>query len=258
MKYMSDTSLAALLAHLTNKFANITHSHSPNDISEVIPVSKGGTGSADRALALNNLVVVPVRDPVSVTSEDYRHSGIYYLTSPTDSPTNGVGYLVTVRGEGKNHMQFWIGSESGKTGIYNRERVYAGSGSVWTSWKHMLTEDDLSTVQYTPTALNNSDVSGCHVYKKAGWVHVTGYVRVLPTSTSAANIQAAQLPDECMPFESARGISYRSITGGLEFHAIEVNASGKLVVSGIVGTVSGSSYERQTIFLAISYPAQND
>lgn len=55
MKYMSSNSLSALVNTLKQKFAALTHTHSPNDLTSAVPIAKGGTGAATRSGSFENL-----------------------------------------------------------------------------------------------------------------------------------------------------------------------------------------------------------
>ena len=116
----------------------------------------------------------------------------------------------------------------------------------------------ITTTEYTSsaTALNSTDITGLKIYKTLDRVYIEGYVSLLPTSTSAHQIQAAQLPNECIPSVTSRGVAYRKIgstTTDSRIYPLEVTTTGKMIFTGIVGTQSGSSYERQTILFSTSY-----
>lgn len=135
----------------------------------------------------------------------------------------------------------------------------AKGGTGATTVQAALTNLGVTPAEYTLTALNSAEVPNCKVYKMLGWVHIGGYIRVIPTSTSAMNITVARLPSECLPADAVRGVSYRKINNDTEgeFHPLEISTSGNMIVSGVVGTESGSSYERQTIFFSVTYRAKN-
>lgn len=136
----------------------------------------------------------------------------------------------------------------------------ANGGTGATTVQAALTNLGVTPTEYTLTALNSAEVSGCKVYKMLGWVYIGGYIRVFPTSTSAANITVARLPSECLPANAVRGVSYRKINNDTEgeFHPLEISTSGNMIVLGVVGVESGSSYERQTIFFSTFYRASDN
>ena len=131
-------------------------------------------------------------------------------------------------------------------------------GTGATTASGALTNLGITTTEYTPTGLNNSTVTGCKVYKMLDRVYLEGYISVLPTSTSAHYIQAAQLPSECYPPANTRGLAYiKESTNAVSPIALEVTTAGKVVLTGIVGVQSGSSYTRQNIYFATSYHVDN-
>lgn len=131
-------------------------------------------------------------------------------------------------------------------------------GTGATTASGALSNLGIATTEYTPTGLNNSTVTGCKVYKTLDRVYLEGYINVLPTSTSAHYIQAAQLPSECYPPANTRGLAYiKESTNAVSPIALEVTTAGKVVLTGIVGVQSGSSYTRQNIYFATSYHVDN-
>ena len=131
-----------------------------------------------------------------------------------------------------------------------------GTGAITASGA--LTNLGISTTEYTPTGLNNCTVTGCKVYKTLDRVYLEGYISVLPTSTSPHQIQSAQLPNECYPPANTRGIAYiKGSDNVVSPIALEVTTNGKVVLTGIVGVQSGSSYTRQNIYFSTSYHVDN-
>lgn len=131
-------------------------------------------------------------------------------------------------------------------------------GTGATTASGALSNLGITTTEYTPTELNNCTVTACKVYKTLDRVYLEGYISVLPTSTSPHYIQAAQLPSECYPSANTRGMAYTKESGNIVSPiALEVTTAGKVVLTGIVGVQSGSSYARQNIYFSTSYRVDN-
>ena len=134
----------------------------------------------------------------------------------------------------------------------------AKGGTGATTASGALSNLGIATTEYTPTGLNNCTVTACKVYKTLDRVYLEGYISVLPTSTSAHYIQAAQLPSECYPPANTRGMAYTKESSNIVSPiALEVTTAGKVVLTGIVGVQSGSSYTRQNIYFSTSYRVNN-
>ena len=131
-------------------------------------------------------------------------------------------------------------------------------GTGATTASGALSNLGITTTEYTPTGLNNCTVTACKVYKTLDRVYLEGYISVLPTSTSAHYIQAAQLPSECYPPANTRGMAYTKESSNIVSPiALEVTTAGKVVLTGIVGVQSGTSYTRQNIYFSTSYRVDN-
>ena len=131
-------------------------------------------------------------------------------------------------------------------------------GTGATTASGALTNLGITTTEYTPTGLNNCTVTGCNVCKTLDRVYLSGYISVMPTSTSPHYIQAAQLPSECYPPANTRGMAYTKESSNIVSPiALEVTTAGKVVLTGIVGVQSGSSYTRQNIYFSTSYRVNN-
>ena len=121
-----------------------------------------------------------------------------------------------------------------------------------------MTNLGIATTEYTPTGLNNCTVTGCKVYKKLDRVYLEGYISVLPKSTSAHEIQAANLPEACRPTVNSRGLAYiKSNDYVVSPIALEVTTTGNIIFTGIVGVQSGSSFSNQTVYFSTSYHVDN-
>ena len=131
-------------------------------------------------------------------------------------------------------------------------------GTGATTASGALTNLGITTTEYTPTGLNNCTVTGCNVCKTLDRVYLSGYISVMPTSTSPHYIQAAQLPSECYPPANTRGMAYTKESSNIVSPiALEVTTAGKVVLTGIVGVQSGTSYTRQNIYFSTSYRVNN-
>lgn len=229
------------------------------DSMDTIPIENGGTGATTKSDAITNLVYNDVQSTDSKNLNDYITPAINYFsgntaaTSNTPSGNVSIGSLIVIAPRSSIVCQMWI-DNSTNARTYIRMK-YGGS---WGSWGKIFNTNNVTNYS-TPTALNNCVVSNCHIYKKSGWVQLTGYITVQPTSTSAATIQAGQVADEFLPFETSRGVAYRNLGNNtFKQHPIEVHATGKIQIQEIVGVASGSSYATQNIYLSICYPAKND
>lgn len=254
------TTTPSMLVDLASSTAVSPFTSTPRlGVTGTLPVSKGGTGSTNKLNAMRNIIYTTIASGDSVDLNSYTSQGIKCFTStvpatnniPTDS--TGVGMLVVDSVDIHNLCQVWIELSGSKTSTFKRTRI----SDTWSSWgKIYSTNDDVNYA--TATALNNCTVSNCHIYKRSGWVHLTGYITVQPTTTTASTIQAGQVADEFLPFEVSRGIAYENLGNNTyKQHPIEVHTSGKIQVQGIVGVASGSGYATQNIWLTISYPAKN-
>ena len=218
-------------------------------------------------------------------------------TSHIPTGSNGVGMLVVITPDRNDLYQIWIELSSNTTDTFIRTRI-SNTWSNWekitnanelqtalsgkldasdftlanitgtlpvnkggtgaTTASGALSNLGITTTEYTPTELNNCTVTACKVYKTLDRVYLEGYISVLPTSTSAHYIQAAQLPSECYPPANTRGMAYTKESSNIVSPiALEVTTAGKVVLTGIVGVQSGSSYARQNIYFSTSYRVDN-
>lgn len=130
-------------------------------------------------------------------------------------------------------------------------------GTGATTASGALTNLGIATTEYTPTAMNDSVLS-CKVYKTLDRVYIEGYISVLPTSTSAHQIRAANLPEACRPTTNSRGLAYiKGSDNAVSPIALEVTTTGNMIFTGIVGVQSGSSFSRQTVYFSTSYRVDN-
>lgn len=256
-----------------------------SNITGTLSIAKGGTGATDKYNALANLMynIVPSSTPPYAKDLSYYATQtISYFSSSAAATGNiptgssGVGMLIVITPERGDLYQVWIEMSSGHD-TYVRSRI----ANTWSSWEKITgtvavakggtgattaaaarTNLGLATTDYTSsvTALNSTDVTNLRVYKTLDRVFVEGYVSVLPTSTSQHHIIAAQLPTECTPTVTARGTAYRKPSGyttDSKVYPFEVTTSGRIVVIGIIGTQTDSTFERQSIYISTSYHVDN-
>ena len=204
-KFMSDTSLSELVTKIKNGFAPISHTHTINDITNTLPIAKGGTGATDQSTALANLAYNTVVSGDSTDLNSYTSQTINCFTSTVPAVTNiptgssGVGMLAVVTSDRTDLYQVWFEMSSGKTDMFMRTRI----SGTWSSWgKVYNTNDDTGFVNPSLAGVG-SEVSHCFVSKKAGFVNVTGYVRAVPTSTTASTVTTATVPEGYRPTRDA-------------------------------------------------------
>ena len=218
-------------------------------------------------------------------------------TSHIPTGSNGVGMLVVITPDRNDLYQIWIELSSNTTDTFIRTKIsntwsnwekITNANELQTALSGKLDASDftlanitgtlpvnkggtgattasgalsnlgITTTEYTPTELNNCTVTACKVYKTLDRVYLEGYISVLPTSTSPHYIQAAQLPSECYPSANTRGMAYTKESSNIVSPiALEVTAAGKVVLTGIVGVQSGTSYARQNIYFSTSYRVDN-
>ena len=280
MKFMSDTSLSELVAKIKEGFL---------PIKEVRASTLDGTIDLDSFLTSGIYIIYGMGAAVSphnatgylivlsfaydqytslceqiwvdrnLTTDTDKSPGVYLRSCNDGSWTVWKGltnetdyeYVITSLEDKLDSSDFTLTNITGTLPINK-----GGTGAITASGA--LTNLGISTTEYTPTGLNNCTVTGCKVYKTLDRVYLEGYISVLPTSTSAHQIQAAQLPNECYPPANTRGIAYiKGSDNVVSPIALEVTTNGKVVLTGIVGVQSGSSYTRQNIYFSTSYHVDN-
>lgn len=131
-----------------------------------------------------------------------------------------------------------------------------GTGAITASGA--LTNLGISTIEYTPTAVDDSVVTNFKVYKTLDRVYLEGYASILPTSTSAHQVRAANLPEACRPTVNSRGLAYiKGSDYAVSPIALEVTTKGFAIFTGVVGVQSGSGFSRQTVYFSTSYHVDN-
>lgn len=253
-KFMSDTSLSELVTKIKNGFAPISHTHTVNDITNTLPIAKGGTGATDQSTALANLAYNTVVSGDSTDLNSYTTQAINCFTSTVPAASNiptgssGVGMLAVVTSDRTDLYQVWFEMSSGKTDMYMRTRI----SGTWSSWGKVYNTNDDSGFVNPSLAGVGSEVSHCFVSKKAGFVNVTGYVRAVPTSTTASTVTTATVPEGYRPTRDAvTSFCVNESVSPNTLHAVQITTNGNINIRNVVKTTAAN----QVFRLNITYPA---
>lgn len=225
-----------------------------SNITGTLSIAKGGTGATDQSTALANLAYNTVVSGDSTDLNSYTSQTINCFTSTVPAVTNiptgssGVGMLAVVTSDRTDLYQVWFEMSSGKTDMFMRTRI----SGTWSSWgKVYNTNDDTGFVNPSLAGVG-SEVSHCFVSKKAGFVNVTGYVRAVPTSTTASTVTTATVPEGYRPTQDAvtSFCVNESVTPNT-LHAVQITTNGSINIRNVVKTTAAN----QVFRLNITYPA---
>lgn len=253
-KFMSDNSLSELVTKIKSGFAPISHTHTVNDITNTLPILKGGTGATNKLAAMRNIIYTTIASGDSVDLNSYTSQGIRCFTStvpatnnvPTDS--TGVGMLVVDSVDIHNLCQVWIELSGSKTDMFMRTKI----SGTWSSWGKVYNTNDDSGFVNPSLAGVGSEVSHCFVSKKAGFVNVTGYVRAVPTSETASTITTATLPQGYRPTRDAvTSFCVNESVSPNTLHAVQITTNGSINIRNVVKTTASN----QVFRLNITYPS---
>lgn len=225
-----------------------------SNITGTLSIAKGGTGATDQSTALANLAYNTVVSGDSTDLNFYTTQTINCFTSTVPAVTNiptgssGVGMLAVVTSDRTDLYQVWFEMSSGKTDMFMRNRI----SGTWSSWgKVYNTNGDTGFVNPSLAGVG-SEVSHCFVSKKAGFVNVTGYVRAVPTSTTASTVTTATVPEGYRPTQDAvtSFCVNESVTPNT-LHAVQITTNGSINIRNVVKTTAAN----QVFRLNITYPS---
>lgn len=228
--------------------------YSLSTITGTLSIAKGGTGANNKSTALANLVYNTVASGDSTDLNSYTTQAVNCFTSTVPAASNiptgssGVGMLAVVTSDRTDLYQVWFEMSSGKTDMFMRTRI----SGTWSSWgKVYNTNDDTGFVNPSLAGVG-SEVSHCFVSKKAGFVNVTGYVRAVPTSTTASTVTTATVPEGYRPTQDAvtSFCVNESVTPNT-LHAVQITTNGSINIRNVVKTTAAS----QVFRLNITYPS---
>lgn len=249
MKYMSDNSLSALAATLKSTFAALSHTHSPNDLTSAVPVTKGGTGAANKFSAMANLAynVVASGDSTNLNAYTAQTVSVFSSEVPATanlpSGSNGVGMLAAITADRADLSQIWIGMTSGEASLFTRTRV----GGTWSSWCKLYTEnDDLPTANLVVTGIA-TDVTNSVVFRRAGVTYLTGYVIATPTSTTATAVTLGYVPESYRGTINTNVAVYNATENTT--HQCTIYAGGSIRVGNVVKTSNAT----QTFYISAQW-----
>lgn len=277
MKFMSDTSLSELVAKIKSGFLPVKTvstdtGEATADLDEYktngIYVITGDGADVKPGNANHGYLVVLKYSSVNTAQlwidrdPDSWYSDYPIFCRQYNSVSGGWGSWVqfpsvrdwdTLRTSISNKLDSSDFTLSNITGTLPIDK--GGTGATTASGA--LSNLGIVTTEYTPTAMNDSALS-CKVYKTLDRVYLEGYISVLPTSTSAHQIRAANLPEACRPTTNSRGLAYiKGSDNAVSPIALEVTTTGNMIFTGIVGVQSGSSFSRQTVYFSTSYHVDN-
>lgn len=225
-----------------------------SNITGTLSIAKGGTGATDQSTALANLAYNTVVSGDSTDLNFYTTQTINCFTSTVPAVTNiptgssGVGMLAVVTSDRTDLYQVWFEMSGGKTDMYMRTRI----SGTWSSWGKVYNTNDDSGFINPSLAGVGSEVSHCFVSKKAGFVNVTGYVRAVPTSTTASTVTTATVPEGYRPTQDAvtSFCVNESVTPNT-LHAVQITTNGNINIRNVVKTTAAN----QVFRLNITYPS---
>lgn len=236
MKYMSDNSLSALAATLKSTFAALSHTHSPNDLTSAVPVTKGGTGATDKFSAMANIAYNIIVSGSSTNLNSYTAQTINYFSATVPATANlpsgsdGVGMLAAITADRADLSQIWIGMTSGEVSLFTRTRV----GGTWSSWERLYTtQNDLPTANLVVTGIA-TDVSNSVVFRRAGVTYLTGYVIATPTLTTATTVTLGYVPELYRGTIAVNVIAYNATEN--THHPCTIYTNGSIRVYNVVKT----------------------
>ena len=225
-----------------------------SNITGTLSIAKGGTGATDQSTALANLAYNTVVSGDSTDLNFYTTQTINCFTSTVPAVTNiptgssGVGMLAVVTSDRTDLYQVWFEMSSGKTDMYMRTKT----SGTWSSWGKVYNTNDDSGFVNPSLAGVGSEVSRCFVSKKAGFVNVTGYVRAVPTSTTASTVTTATVPEGYRPTRDAvTSFCVNESVSPNTLHAVQIATNGNINIRNVVKTTASN----QVFRLNITYPS---
>lgn len=228
--------------------------YSLSTITGTLSIAKGGTGATNKSTALANLVYNTVASGDSTDLNSYTTQTINCFTSTVPAVTNiptgssGVGMLAVVTSDRTDLYQVWFEMSSGKTDMFMRTRI----SGTWSSWGKVYNTNDDSGFVNPSLAGVGSEVSHCFVSKKAGFVNVTGYVRAVPTSTTASTVTTATVPEGYRPTRDAvTSFCVNESVSPNTLHAVQIATNGNINIRNVVKTTASN----QVFRLNITYPS---
>ena len=245
----TETELTTELAKKLN-----TSSFTLSNITGTLSIAKGGTGATNKSTALANLVYNTVASGDSTDLNSYTTQAVNCFTSTVPAASNiptgssGVGMLAVVTSDRTDLYQVWFEMSSGKTDMFMRTRI----SGTWSSWGKVYNTNDDSGFINPSLAGVGSEVSNCFVSKKAGFVNVTGYVRAVPTSTTASTVTTATVPEGYRPTRDAvTSFCVNESVSPNTLHAVQIATNGNINIRNVVKTTASN----QVFRLNITYPS---
>lgn len=225
-----------------------------SNITGTLSIAKGGTGATDQSTALANLAYNIVVSGDSTDLNSYTSQAINCFTSTVPAASNiptgssGVGMLAVVTSDRTDLYQVWFEMSSGKTDMFMRTKI----SGTWSSWSKVYNTNDDSSFVNPSLAGVGSEVSHCFVSKKAGFVNVTGYVRAVPTSTTASTVTTATVPEGYRPTRDAvTSFCVNESVSPNTLHAVQIATNGNINIRNVVKTTASN----QVFRLNITYPS---
>lgn len=93
-------------------------------------------------LPLNLALFTHVLNSKTVTADlnELTTSGFYYVTYPTNSPTNAWVHVIVNASDDNHHVIQLLLPDNGSEGAYYRDRT----GGSWSTWSKLVTMDQVT------------------------------------------------------------------------------------------------------------------